>query len=303
MKSSIYLSAVVFVVFCLFSCGDDSESFNAPEKLSDADIEVPSYRQMSQCFGENEGKTAYVVDQDQGYICQNGEWVEKEVAVINRNIKYGSLKDSRDGRTYKTVVIGSQTWMAENLNYKTADSYCYEDSSKNCDEYGRLYTWAAAMDSAGKWTTNGKGCGFKKTCSPKYPVRGVCPSGWHLPTKEEFETLFSTVGGRTIAGKMLKSASGWGKLHSRGNGSDDYGFSVLPAGMRYDDGHYQDRWTDASFWSSTESGDYGAYIIYFNGTDDHDGPSRVSIFNYEDSIVDQSSLEKNEGFSIRCVKN
>ena len=99
-----------------------------------------------------------------------------------------TLTDSRDGQTYKTVTIGTQTWMAENLNYETANSYCYKDSAKYCAKYGRLYTWAAAMDSAGAWSSNGKGCGDGTTCSPTYPLRGVCPSGWHLPTVDEFTT-------------------------------------------------------------------------------------------------------------------
>ena len=291
MKSYKILSVVAFATFLISACGDDSSVSKAPEKLSNADMEVNKYKELPTCAEKREGKTAYVVDQDQGYICRNGEWIEKEVAVINKNIKYGSLKDSRDGRTYKTVVIGSQTWMAENLNYKTDNSYCYKDSAKNCDEYGRLYTWAAAMDSVGKWSTNGKGCGFTKTCSPKYPVRGVCPSGWHLPTKEEFETLFSSVGGISVAGEALKSINGWGD-----SGRDAYGFTALHAGMRYDDGHYQK--DGANFWSSTESGDYGAYLIYFETKSDD-----AQIFNYEDANCDQSSMEKNEGFSIRCVKN
>ena len=297
MKSYKILSVVAFAAFFISACGEGSSVSNAPEKLSNADMEVNTYKELPSCVEKRDGKTGYVVDQDQGYICRNGEWVEKEVAVINKNIKYGSLKDSRDGRTYKTVVIGSQTWMAENLNYKTDNSYCYKDSTKNCDEYGRLYTWSAAMDSAGKWTSNGKGCGFVKTCSPTYPVRGVCPPNWHLPTKEEFETLFSTVGGESVAGKMLKSISGWDDGRGK-NGIDAYGFSVLPAGFRYDDGHYQERFYYADFWSSTESGDFGAYIIDFDDESD-----RVRLFNYEDACCDQSSMEKNEGFSIRCVKD
>ena len=95
------------------------------------------------------------------------------------NCEYGSLTDDRDGQTYKTVKIGEQIWMAENLNYEELNSYCYNDSAEYCAKYGRLYTWAAAMDSAGEWSNNGRACGLNMmTCSPKYPVRGICPEGW-----------------------------------------------------------------------------------------------------------------------------
>ncbi|MGM9985219.1 MAG: fibrobacter succinogenes major paralogous domain-containing protein [Fibrobacter intestinalis] len=133
----------------------------------------------------------------------------------------------RDGQTYKTVQIGNQTWMAENLNYETDDSYCYDEPA-NCRKYGRLYTWDLAP----------------------------CPSGWHLPSKVEWDTLFTAVGGEDVAGLKLKSTSGW---YNDGNGTDEYGFSVLPAGYRNGDGDYLSADKDATFWSSTE---YRSYIAY-----------------------------------------
>ena len=195
-----------------------------------------------------------------------------------------TLTDSRDGWTYKTVTIGTQTWMAQNLNYETANSYCYKDSAKYCAKYGRLYTWAAAMDSAGTLSTNGKGCGDGTTCSPTYPLRGVCPSGWHLPTVDEFTTLVTTVGGMSTAGKMLKSTSGW----IDGNGTDDFSFLALPAGSRLGEDDYVYEGSHTHLWCSTElNSGYACCMALFNTSD------RANVHFYS----------KNEGYSVRCVKD
>ena len=216
--------------------------------------------------------------------------------------EYGTLTDERDGQTYKTVTIGTQIWMAENLNYAytgvpykytykdssyTSDStsWCYDNVPANCATYGRLYTWAAAMDSVGTWSANGKGCGYGKTCSPTHPVRGVCPEGWHLPTEAEFETLFTAVGGYSTADEMLKSTSGW---NSSGNGTDSYAFSVLPAGYRDSSGVFNNEGSRADFWSSSERSSITAYYMYLH-------------FNYNFAYLFCDL--KNFGFSVRCLKD
>lgn len=118
----------------------------------------------------------------------------------------GWMVDSRDKQLYRVVTIGEQIWMAENLNYKTENSWCGGGSDKNegdCTKYGRLYTWTAAV---GKSETE---CGYGKTCGLSGKVRGVCPEGWHLPDTTEWSKLFTAVGGQSTAGKILKSQTGW----------------------------------------------------------------------------------------------
>ena len=168
--------------------------------------------------------------------------------------------DSRDGQTYRTVKIGNQIWMAENLNYKTEEgSWCYVDREKNCEKYGRLYTWEAA--------------------------KKACPAGWHLPTEEEFSELYQFVGGTRVAAKKLKSKSGW---EYNGNGLDDYGFSVLPAGSRPYFGSFDGEGKVAYFWSASE--DYSNYAWY-----------ESFGFGYEN--VFRNSLNKVSWHSVRCLKD
>ena len=112
--------------------------------------------------------------------------------------RYGEFYDARDGRTYRTVTFGAQEWMAENLNYNTTRSLCFVYLEENCNSYGRLYGW---------------------------PLDGVCPDGWHVPAENEWKNLFAYVGDNS--GTHLKSSSGWKAGMS---GSDDYGFSAMPAG-------------------------------------------------------------------------
>ncbi|OWV23466.1 hypothetical protein B7988_14705 [Fibrobacter sp. UWB1] len=201
------------------------------------------------------------------------------------NCEYGTLLDERDNQVYKTVRIGEQTWMAENLNYGTANSYCYNGNSANCTKYGRLYTWAAAMDSAGTWSANGKDCGYNETCSPAYPVRGVCPEGWHLPSNEEWKALFTAVGGQSNAGKVLKSLTGW---YSNGNGTDAFGFSALPAGDRYYSGGFDYDGYHAYFWSATEDNSGYAYSMFLY---------------YYSELAYLGDGSKNYGFSVRCLRD
>ena len=195
---------------------------------------------------------------------------------------YGEILDERDGQVYKTVQIEEQIWMAENLNYETGNSYCYNDADSNCTKYGRLYTWAAAV---GKTEDE---CGYGNECGlPSGNIQGVCPSGWHLSSDTEFETLFTAVGGRSTAGAKLKLQTGWTAYDGITN-EDAFGFSALPAGVRYNDGNYDFEGYTAYFWSSTENDSHVAFDMYLS-------------FNYSHANLGYD--DKSYGFSVRCVKN
>ena len=129
------------------------------------------------------------------------------------NCVYGTLHDDRDGKNYKTIKIGTQEWMAENLNYEISRisktsiwSTCYENSGDSCAKYGRYYTWTAAIDSIALYDSLSLQCGSGKTCSTieNYKIKGICPDNSHLPSLKEWQTLLSFVGA-SKAGKMLKS--------------------------------------------------------------------------------------------------
>ena len=316
-----------FALSAMFAaCVDDSTSAKDTDQ---SDELVETFDDLPVCSDNREGATAYVKDEKNAYMCVDGDWVPEEEnssssiasssssprndslssSVIasssseakqpsssektgkssssvddassrfefgcktetEDNCEYGELIDNRDGQTYKTVTIGTQTWMAENLNYADSvmtpslngRSWCYDNNADSCAKYGRLYTWAAA--------------------------KTACPSGWHLPTSAEFETLFTAVGGSSTAGTKLKSTSAW---NNSGNGTDAFGFSALPAGGRdgYEDYYYEGYYAD--FWSSTEdSTEDGSDCAYF-----------MRLY-YSYDYADLNNNYKFYGFSVRCVKD
>ena len=175
-----------------------------------------------------------------------------------------NFKDSRDGKTYKKVTIGSQTWMAENLNFAAEGSTCYETKPENCEKYGRLYNWETAMKT--------------------------CPSGWHLPNNDEYNALFNTVGGVT-EGNKLKAKSGFDDYDGKsGNGTDDFGFSALPGGGGYD-GSFGGAGREGGWWSASEEGSEGT--IY-----------RSMSYGYDvvGADINNQSIDPRL-YSVRCIKD
>ena len=185
-----------------------------------------------------------------------------------------TFTDPRDGQVYEYVEIGGQTWMTKNMNYDVGKSWCYDDDPANCITYGRLYDWQTALSA--------------------------CPSGWHLPSDEEWKILEGTldslysveapewdeVGIRGFdVGEKLKTASGW---YNSGNGTDLYGFSMLPGGFRDPVGFYIYLGKRGSYWSSTE--DYYIKAWY-----------RSLIYNYSGMLRNPAEM----GFarSVRCVRD
>ena len=306
------------LLLALAACGGDSKGTDPKDaELAEmVDTVVSTYDDLTVCTDKREGATAYVEDEDSAYVCKKGLWVvddsltkavqpdsEKKSSdgkssssgknnpsspvasscktEAGDNCEYGTLTDDRDGQTYKTVKIGEQWWMAENLNYETAaGSYCYGGEEDNCQKYGRLYTWATAVGKS-----DGD-CGYGNSCNlGNVKVRGVCPEGWHLPDTTEWNALFTAVGGKATAGTMLKFTEGW---KNNGNGSDTYFFSALPAGYRDYGGDFYDEGNGAYFWSSTEFDSNDAYSMYLRYYD-------VSAYLYVDN--------KYYGFSVRCLKD
>ena len=212
----------------------------------------------------------------------------------------GSMTDSRDGKTYKTVKIGDQVWMAENLNYAynyptatlDSSSVCFENNPESCAQFGRLYLWSAAMDSAAVFGTAGKRCGYADegnwdhVCErPNLKTRGVCPEGWHIPSRDEWNVLFSAVGDRFTAAPKLKATDGWAE---DGNGTDDYGFSAVPTGFWEDPDRFGGAGESTKFWASTEDNGYNAW------------ETQLDFFSY---VVDFWPGSKKYGAAVRCVKD
>ena len=219
-----------------------------------------------------------------------------------KDIARGTLVDYRDGQTYKTVKIGSQNWMAENLRFKSPNSFCYNNADSNCVKYGRLYLWSAALDSVRLYKNDDEDCGYCKPCPPKYPLRGVCPAGWHLPTETEWQTLFDAVKERSTLGDALKSKSGWEKCDyghhflritckSGGNGHDYFGFNAVPAGF-WSNGLGEELGKKALFWSSTGYYKSAPDIMELRADKDYANLSYCTGTEYEKS-----------GLSVRCVQD
>jgi uncharacterized protein (TIGR02145 family) len=241
---------------------------------------------LGACNAENEGEVKQNINELSAYyqayyVCKNEIWQVAggkdlhDAGVVD--IEYGEMIDTRDGKVYKTIQNGSQTWMDENLNYETINSYCYDDDLANCEKFGRLYTWEAALNA--------------------------CPEGWHLPTKEEFETLMSNVGGIETAGKMLKSKQGWEPCEhefehalQEGNGIDKYGFNVLPAGLRGIGGDFGYAGIVADFWSATEDLEKS----FWEDLENH------AYYLYLDCCRENALLSsgtKDLAISVRCLRD
>lgn len=168
-----------------------------------------------------------------------GVWVRKDKVEeywkkeFEKNTSY--FTDSRNGRKYLVVKIKEKTWMAENLNYQTKNSWCYGGIDSNCEKYGRLYAGAVA--------------------------RTACPADWHLPSDKEWLSMVNEMGG-TVAGNMLKSTSGW---DNNGNGIYNSGFSALPGGYYrnisdYTVENFEDVGKYGYWWTATDVGDGYVYF-------------------------------------------
>jgi uncharacterized protein (TIGR02145 family) len=193
-----------------------------------------------------------------------------QIKIDQDAIFVGEKKITYGKQTYKTVKIGTQTWFAENLNYGTEGSICYNNNPANCAKYGRLYNWQVANK--------------------------VCPEGWHLPSNAEWDKLYRFVDGdkgtespyrSPTAGKHLKAAIGW---NEDGNGTDKYGFSASPGGYGNSDGSFVNVGDNGYWWSAIENESYSYGANYRN-------------MNYNNLNADWYSNYKFTLFSVRCVQD
>jgi uncharacterized protein (TIGR02145 family) len=167
---------------------------------------------------------------------------------------------------YKTVQIGTQKWMAENLNYDVVGSKCYDNLESNCNTYGRLYNWATAMALDASCNSS--------TCSSQVQAkhRGICPSGWHIPTYDEWKELESYIESikscSNCDAKHLKATDGWYSCSASGSSYsclDTHGFAALPGGLGYSVGIFFNAGDRGIWWSASESNAdyaYGRYMFY-----------------------------------------
>jgi len=244
INRSLVVSSILLAVILILPCSGAIGLCNGVRY--DKDV----YRcELGELIGKCKGKDYYVA-YDQ---CVNGIVVNS----IASNSNSGTFTDNRDGKIYKWVKIGKQIWMAENLNYNVSDSKCYDNNIANCQKYGKLYNWTTA--------------------------KVVCPKGWHLPTKAEWDVLTTTVGSKT--GTYLKAKYDY---NCPFNGIDAYDFSGLPGGYGYSGGVFLKVGDDGNWWSSSVYNGSDAYYLNVTCYSDY-----AKLFNCDKNIL----------FSVRCLQD
>ena len=276
---------------------------------------------LGQCTSKREGDTKRNVNKlsklyNEYFVCEGGRWLipgddaKSSSSVESPNSSsssenppssssidsgepvFGELTDARDGRVYKTVKLGSQEWMAENLNYAAEGSLCYENDEKNCEKYGRLYNWEVALD------TSNRGCGDNfsgcRLRSDFHPREGICPDGWHVPEHAEWDTLFAYAdahGEGESAGDALQAYYRDDYLEKTYS-SDRFGFNVVPAGV-FNGKEFSGLGTSSEFWTaSIETTDWLSYISIT--------PSTIHFVKGSGSNVYMTHIS--HAVSVRCVK-
>jgi uncharacterized protein (TIGR02145 family) len=243
--------------------GDPGEDGEDGKDGDGCDVESDGAYFVMECGGVEKARWAKAMCETIAYdpeelICKNG--------VLYSVLGFFFI-DSRDGQKYRFAEIGEQTWMAENLNFAVEGSKCYENKPENCEKYGRLYNWETALKA--------------------------CPSGWHIPSNDEWDKLFRYVDGTSdtsslydspVAGKHLKAASGW---NSEGSGTDDYGFSALPGGNYLVNG-FGRAGEYGNWWSADEYDSSFAYYRYIH-------------YSNERARWDYNG--KSYLFSVRCIQD
>ena len=236
IKSVLFMAGILLALAFTFSCssGGDGDGFSSSSGAASkgGGSSSSALKECDAVFNPA-NKFCYdgtVYDKCDGmtynptsHICKNG------VAL-----PLGSFVEYAE-QIYKTVAIGKQVWMAENLNYNAPDSKCYGNIEANCTTYGKLYDWATAMDIDAKYNSQLWGGSDVKH-------KGICPTGWHIPSEADWEALMTAVGG-----EMTLKATTW-------NGEDKYGFSALPGGRGYSSGSFYDVGVYGCWWGSSESG-------------------------------------------------
>ena len=276
---------------------------------------------LGQCTSKREGDTKRNVNKlsklyNEYFVCEGGRWLipgddaKSSSSVESPNSSsssenppssssidsgepvFGELTDARDGRVYKTVKLGSQEWMAENLNYAAEGSLCYENDEKNCEKYGRLYNWEVALD------TSNRGCGDNfsgcRLRSDFHPREGICPDGWHVPEHAEWDTLFAYADAHGEGESAADALQAYYRddYLEKTYSSDRFGFNVAPAGV-FNGNEFSGLGTSTEFWTaSIETTDWLSYISIT--------PSTIHFVKGSGSNVYMTHIS--HAVSVRCVK-
>ena len=270
LRSHILYPAVFAASAFLFSCsgddnGDDTtlSSSSVEETLSSSSEEHSISSSVAASSSSVAPSSSSVAASSSSETPSSSSTTPSSSSADDGNS--GTFTDSRDDKTYKWVKVGSQVWMAENLNFAAEGSVCYYNTESYCGTYGRLYNWHAAMSA--------------------------CPEGWHLPSDAEWEVLVkyadpnATGDWDNISARHLKAASGW---TADGKNLDAYGFSALPGGSGSYNGYFGNEGNFGLWWSATNSNDLSAFY-------------RIMYNDYEH--VGRFNVDNRELLSVRCLRD